>query len=226
MRVRLFAIPFILAACAGPVPDSNPEPVRGPAFGSVDAYAAERARRDAELSGMGQGFDPEARAIAQETLTVLNSRPDPLTGTIDPGTGQIIDNLDDDGISDEQDFAAVSDRRTIENDAARIAQATAAYEVIQPTAIPTRDTSNDAPNVVAFALETTNRPGQAIYDRSGLFSESRYDRACARYTSAAKAQEAFLAAGGPERDRSGMDPDGDGFACLWDPTPYRAARGG
>jgi hypothetical protein len=37
------------------------------------------------------------------------------------------------------------------------------------------------------------------------------------------AQEAFLSEGGPERDRLGVDPDGDGFACRWDPTPFRRA---
>ena len=37
------------------------------------------------------------------------------------------------------------------------------------------------------------------------------------------AQQAFLEAGGPERDRKGLDPDGDGYACAWDPTPFRAA---
>ena len=232
MKLRFLVLPAVLAACAGPVPDSNP--VQGPAFGSVDAYAAERARREAELAGMGQGgFDPEARAIAQDTLTVLNSRPDPMTGTVNPGNGQIIADLSNDGIppvdtssiSDEQDFAAVSDRRTIETDAARLARATAEYEVVQPTAVPTRSNA-DAPNVVAFALQTSNRLGEKLYDRAGLFSESRFERACAKYTSASKAQEAFLAQGGPERDRAGMDPDGDGFACRWDPSPYRVARGG
>jgi hypothetical protein len=33
-----------------------------------------------------------------------------------------------------------------------------------------------------------------------------------------------LSNGGPERDRLGLDPDGDGFACYWDPTPFRLAR--
>ena len=37
------------------------------------------------------------------------------------------------------------------------------------------------------------------------------------------AQEAFLAQGGPQSDRKGLDPDGDGFACDWDPRPFRAA---
>ena len=48
-------------------------------------------------------------------------------------------------------------------------------------------------------------------------------RNCAKYVSDAAAQEAFLKTGGPERDRYGLDPDGDGFACRWDPTPFRAA---
>ena len=36
-----------------------------------------------------------------------------------------------------------------------------------------------------------------------------------------QAQQDFLAKGGPERDRMGVDPDGDGFACAWDPRPFR-----
>jgi hypothetical protein len=32
-----------------------------------------------------------------------------------------------------------------------------------------------------------------------------------------------LANGGPERDKEGLDPDGDGFACGWDPRPFRSA---
>lgn len=235
MNFRFLVVPaFALAACTTPVPDSNPE--RGPGFSSPEAYAAEQARREAELSGMGRGgnFDPEARAIAQDTLNVLNSRPDPMTGTINPGMGQPIDvtndttavaAIDRSTISDEQDFGVVSERRDIQTDAARIARATEAYTVVQPTAVPTRP-SDAGPNVVAFALQTTNRVGEPIYDRSGLFSESRYNRACSKFASPNQAQSEFLANGGPERDRAGMDPDGDGFACLWDPTPFRAARGG
>ena len=50
-------------------------------------------------------------------------------------------------------------------------------------------------------------------------------RACAAYSSPDRAQEDFLASGGPERDRKSLDPDGDGFACAWDPAPFRAVRG-
>ena len=38
-----------------------------------------------------------------------------------------------------------------------------------------------------------------------------------------EAKIAFLEAGGPKRDRKALDPDGDGYACGWDPAPYRRA---
>ena len=38
------------------------------------------------------------------------------------------------------------------------------------------------------------------------------------------AQRAFLAAGGPDQDRLGLDPDGDGFVCGWSPLPYRSLQ--
>lgn len=126
-------------------------------------------------------------------------------------------------LSDEQSFDAVTSRETIESDAERRAQQAAAYQVVQPGALPTRG-ADTGPNIVDFALSTTNRVGQKIYSRF-LGSQGRMQRACAGYPSADAAQRAFLAAGGPRRDRKGMDPDGDGFACAWDPSPYRAAAG-
>ena len=41
-----------------------------------------------------------------------------------------------------------------------------------------------------------------------------------------QAQIDFLSKGGPERDRLSLDPDGDGYACGWDPRPFRKAVGG
>jgi hypothetical protein len=125
------------------------------------------------------------------------------------------------GISDEQDFSAVSARETIESDAERIARNRAQYQVIPPTALPQRP-SDTGPNIVAFALSTTHGVGQPQYRRSGLGANP--ERACARYPSPDLAQQAFLERGGPERDRLGVDPDGDGFACAWDPRPFRAVQ--
>jgi len=124
-------------------------------------------------------------------------------------------------ISDEQDFNAVSARESIESDAARIERNRAQYVVIQPGALPVRQ-GESGPNIVAYALATNNAPGVALYQRSRLRAGDG-QAACARYGSPDLAQEAFLAQGGPDRDRKGLDPDGDGFACSWDPRPFRTA---
>ncbi|MFO1201692.1 MAG: hypothetical protein U1E58_03555 [Tabrizicola sp.] len=125
------------------------------------------------------------------------------------------------GISDEQDFNAVSARETIESDKERIARNRAEYVVVQPKDLPQRP-GDTGPNIVEFALATTHAPGVQMYKRSGLSIRSA-DSACAKYSSPDQAQQDFLAKGGPDRDRLGLDPDGDGFACTWDPRPFRTA---
>ncbi|WP_299353711.1 hypothetical protein [uncultured Shimia sp.] len=125
------------------------------------------------------------------------------------------------GISDENDFEAVGSRRSIEADAARTANNRANYEVIEPTAVPKR--TNTGPNIVAYALSTNHAVGTKAYSRMGLTSQSRHQKACAKFGSGSDAQTEFLSRGGPKKDRLGLDPDGDGFACNWDPTPYRQA---
>ncbi|MFV0301547.1 MAG: N-acetylmuramoyl-L-alanine amidase [Paracoccus sp. (in: a-proteobacteria)] len=55
-------------------------------------------------------------------------------------------------------------------------------------------------------------------------SDAAAQQACASYTDTARAQMAFLAAGGPERDPQGMDPDGDGFYFCCDPAPNRVSQ--
>ena len=125
------------------------------------------------------------------------------------------------GISDEQDFEAVAGRETIESDAQRIARNRAQYVVVEPTALPER-TGSSGPNIVEYAIATTNAVGQPMYSRSSIRLTSP-EAACRRYKSPDLAQEAFLNSGGPTRDPKGLDPDGDGFACAWDPRPFRAA---
>ena len=125
------------------------------------------------------------------------------------------------GISDEQDFEAVKARQTIQSDAERIAQNRAQYQVVQPGALPQRS-GDSGPNIVEYALATTHAPGVKMHKRSS-FSGNRSAAACAKFGSPDLAQEAFLAKGGPQRDRLGVDPDGDGYACSWDPRPFRTA---
>ena len=125
------------------------------------------------------------------------------------------------GISNEQDFEAVKSQRDIADDAARIEANRAQYVVIQPEALPVRP-GDTGPNIVEFALATTNPVGVQLYDRGGVRLSSS-EAACAKFASPDQAQQAFLENGGPERDRKGLDPDGDGFACSWDPRPFRTA---
>lgn len=70
-------------------------------------------------------------------------------------------------------------------------------------------------NVAAYARSTNNQLGQKIYSRSGKKGN------CRAYGSADAAQRAFLSKGGPSTDPLGLDADGDGFACDFNPTVYR-----
>lgn len=94
-------------------------------------------------------------------------------------------------------------------------------EQITAKPVPSRP-GGGGPSVVGFALETSHPVGQAVYPRSNV-SADRARRACARYSSDDLAQAAFLNSGGPERDGAGVDPDGDGYACAWDPERFRKA---
>jgi len=127
------------------------------------------------------------------------------------------------GISDENDFAAVSGRQSIESDAQRIAENRAQYQLIEPTALPSRAGAGGQPNIVQYALDTSHLRGTRVYSRAGINMFARAQRNCAEYASADHAQIDFLSKGGPTRDRMGLDPDGDGYACGWDPSPYRTA---
>lgn len=211
MRLIFPAITILfLAACASEVPNSA-QP-RGVGFGDYTSYAEQSAQREAMLQGEFLPDQPPMTPV--ETASTSTA-----TATIT--SGPITTN--NPGISDEQNFDAVSGRESIESDAARLERQRAARLVVAPGALPTRP-SNSGPNIVAYALSTTNAVGQQVHRRSPVNAEARFRRACSQYSSADQAQEAFLELGGPGNDRKGMDPDGDGFACSWDPSPFRAAR--
>lgn len=125
-------------------------------------------------------------------------------------------------ISDEQSFSAVTGRETIQSDAERRAAQAAARQVVAPQPIPQRP-ADTGPNIVEYALNAPNAKGQEWYSRLVISGQGRFLRNCARYATADEAQRDFLARGGPDRDPRGIDPDGDGFACGWDPAPFRAA---
>jgi hypothetical protein len=134
-------------------------------------------------------------------------------------TKQIVEELDTTRLSDENDFDAVSERQSIESDAERIEKNRALYVLIEPTSLPRRPGSK-IPSIVEYAIKTTNPVGMQLYSRP-FASATRFEWNCGRYSSQSAAQEAFLVKGGPRFDSNGLDPDGDGFACYWDPEPFR-----
>ncbi len=159
----------------------------------------------------------EAAASLQQTQA--NSGVAPVQASPSNPAPQIVENP---GISDENDFQAVSLRESIQSDAQRIEQNRAQYQVVQPTAVPSREGVSQ-PNIVQYALETRHPKGVRVYSRVGLNLTARSRRNCADFASADLAQIEFLTNGGPRRDRQSLDPDGDGYACGWDPAPFRTA---
>ena len=233
----------VLAACQPAVPDS------GRGVGFDDQFAAEQRARDAALAGsyiapaatvntapLGTApVEGSAEATAAETARILaatrpgagaglgndaptNSGVEPLQASPSNPPPPV---LNSEGISNENNFDAVSGQRSIDADAARIASNRSQYQVIQPEALP--DRVDAGPNIVAYALQTGHARGTQVYRRGGFNRQAKYERACAGYSTPDQAQIDFLSRGGPERDRLGVDPDGDGFACTWDPTPVRRA---
>ena len=218
MRYSLLVLSALtLAACSPAVPDSGAG--KGVGFDGYGDYNSYRSARDAELTGRRTAAPASGAALNPAPVTSGPIAGAPLPADGGPAVAAV--NPNHTRISDEQDFDAVANRQSIESDKERLARQRAAYQVIEPTAVPTRPA--DGPNIVAYALSTNTPVGQKVYRRS-LLSTAKFQLNCDRYNSDDSAQEAFLGAGGPERDRSGLDPDGDGYACGWDPTPFRKLR--
>jgi hypothetical protein len=240
-----------LAACTQPVPDSGPgvgfsdynsynaAPLAAPATTggfSTAAAAAAIDKAEGKTSAAPPTLAPGMGAVIGSTSTITPAQPTqgsmPIISSgnrargnapagIAETTSEMANVPNSATVSDEQDFAAVSQRETIESDKQRIERNRAQYQIDQPTALPTRQ-GDEGANIVQFALSTSNPVGTQMYKRSGL-RLSNSNAACAKYASPDLAQQAFLDAGGPEKDRKGLDADGDGYACGWNPAPFRAA---
>lgn len=227
---------FALAACAPSMPNSG----AGVGFQDYNSYVRNSGSAAAPMAAApaaAVGFDPAAASAAIDRAEGGSAAPMaaiPYTAAAVPGTGTrprggapagIKEESGESihyanpGISDENDFKAVAARETIQSDAQRIADNRAHYVVVQPKDLPQRS-GDTGPNIVEYALATKHAPGVQMYTRSG---RSKSDAACGKFGSPDQAQQQFLLKGGPERDKLGVDPDGDGFACSWDPRPFRTA---
>lgn len=249
----MMSVRFVFGACAAvAVAACQPAPPEDSRFGVgfEQTFDAQRANRDAALAGgnavpaapsvnaqplppAGSAADTAAQTTALLAQTSLNGDAENLAAAANnSGVAPVLASPsnpapavvnDATGISRENNFDAVSDQRSIESDAARIAANRAQYQVIPPQALPER--TDTGPNIVAYALSTSHPVGTKVYRRSGFNAENKFARSCSQFQHQDHAQTAFLAAGGPQRDRSGMDPDGDGYACRWDPTVFRNVSG-
>jgi hypothetical protein len=208
---------LLLAGCVATPPASNP----GVGFGDYGDYAGQQAMATAPTAPLSAPGAVSSGAIDAQALAAAGIGGTAAPAATTPAAPLAIQSS---GISDEQDFNAVAARETIESDAERLAQAAANYQVVQPTALPTQP-QDTGPNIVAYALAAPNRVGQAWYSRFMFSGQGRFERNCASYRSPDEEQRDFLSRGGPDRDPRGIDPDGDGFACGWDPAPFLAAVG-
>ena len=74
-------------------------------------------------------------------------------------------------------------------------------------------------NVALYGRLTSNKVGEQIYNR--IKTKRKKTDPCRRFVAADDAQRFFLEHSGPQKDLWNLDPDGDGFACHWDPGLYR-----
>ncbi|TQS73393.1 hypothetical protein ERN12_06565 [Rhodobacteraceae bacterium] len=222
MRAFGYSLPVfaLLCACAPQMPNSlNPG-------GLSQDYLV---KREAQLQGQPvtsiTGADPtravtaapQAGAAAPLDATHLRTRAD-AGYTNDPNTAAPRDPVAQLGADtlDALNKTAPAGARVSSSAQSQPAQA----DVTPPPVM-----GQAGPNLVAYALQVTNKPGEAVYRRGGIKFTST-QKACAKYASADRAQRAFLTKGGPDKDPENLDPDGDGFACAWKPASFQVGQNG
>ncbi|SFC47996.1 hypothetical protein [Tropicimonas isoalkanivorans] len=234
LTVSLISL-LAVSACEPTVPDS----ASGVGFGDYTEYRTEQARiraaREAQLSGRSTILPPErtgapsAKAtspsgISSAELAQAGIGPAPTPAAPAPSAPPAAGAVAQPGLITPAPGTPLA--ATAEGAAFIGGQPVAAApagERLQAQPVPNRPSST-GPDIVAFALQTSNAVGQQVYSRS-MPSQAKAQRNCANYPSPDLAQRAFLSGGGPQRDRYGIDPDGDGFVCGWSPEPFRRAVG-
>ncbi len=245
MRAGLgIAAALMLAGCMG-----SDGTQQGVGFNDYQGYLAER---EAALRGAPAAARPIAPATAQaiapppvasaplSALAPAASVP-AATPMVDPMTAPT--SIAPSSIAPFPDVPMPAPEATVSDDPAAIGAAALAAIGASPVAVPppalaaapapmavpvpaaptSASRAGLGPNLAAYALAAQNRLGQPVWTRGGL-TLANHERACAKFTTTDQAQTEFLRRGGPERDPGNLDPDGDGFACSWDPTPFQAVR--
>lgn len=161
--------------------------------------------------------DPASLQIERQRLTDAETggQPVQLPADASDSTSTPIRPTENAAISNTQDFTVVKEQETIASDAAKLAALRQTYQIVDPVPLPER---SDDTNLASYALSQKQAVGTKTYSR---FDTSQ--SGCGRYRNDADgAQRRFLETGGPQKDRSNLDADGDGFACNWNPDFYRS----
>ena len=181
------------------IPTVIPQPSAGAGSGAdiaaqTAAALATSAPGPAPLETVASGFSAAGTSTGTASGTATST-----------GTGTT---------SGQDDLAALSNSQTSTSGADANATERTQFVVVAPPA---------PRNVIEYAQTTDNPLGNRIYSRSGFNSATKAARNCAKYATPEQAQSAFLTKGGPQKDRQGLDPDGDGYACTWNPVLFRQA---
>jgi hypothetical protein len=226
--VGLTAMALMLGACVTTPPSDQYFDKINPTPQELELKAAQDRLAAAERGNVVFGTDGEIVSTSQPQPLTPQNLPDgtPNDAVVAdqtpvapeaPATPVAVAPVDPDNpeISNTQDFSVASAQDTIESDAARLEALKQDYRIVEATAVPTR--KGAGVNLASYALSQKQAIGEKTYRRRNTQSQ------CGKYrNNADEAQRVFLSAGGPDRDRRGLDNDGDGFACDWNPDQYRA----
>jgi len=216
MRVQVMVVCGLLTACTSTVtvPD-DPVMYEVPQAGTASSTGGDSFTMTIEAALADDGTAVAAAPAPGVTASAIPGAAVGLQGSAG-GTGPGLDadqiNLMQWTLEQQKIDAAIAERE--------LAAARDQLVVVQPGPLPSHP---EGVNIALFAQQSTNAVGERVYSRTAGARVTSVGN-CGRFRDADAAQRAFLAGGGPERDRYGVDPDGDGFACSWNPAPYRALR--
>ena len=217
VQIGLTIMALALGACTTEPPSDQYFDKINPTPQELEMKAAENRLREAERGNVVFGTEGAVVSVSQPATTTDGPPNDAIVGETAPTTPVATGPIDPNNptISRTQDFEVASAQDTIESDAARLEALKQDYRIVEETAVPTR---KETVNLASFALSQKQAIGEKTYSRRGGAASQ-----CSKYRSNPdEAQRVFLSLGGPERDRRGLDKDGDGFACDWNPDQYRS----
>ncbi len=175
---------------------------------------------------MGQIAENAGEKIAQSTKKLVESASSNLkeAGEKFIGEENDVEPTDfeealssDDGTLDLSQFSFEQQKIDRDKAAAFIIEVREKRITIEPGDIP--DIISTV-NIAAYARSTNNPIGKRVFKRNYIKTNNTQNN-CTRFILKDDAQRYFLANGGPELDPLKLDPDGDGYACFWNPESFR-----